>query len=133
MFLSLLRVTSVSSLPEAVTVEVASWARSEAEAPLLATVRAPVAWRFVTVFCKLVVSLEKTAVLPEFFIANAVVESVEFWKVVAPPTAMVAWVALLVSKVRELASLVPSTAVAPKVLPPWTKAAPAPVVLQVAS
>ena len=53
-------------------------------------------------------------------------ESLEFLNTVAPPTAIVAWVVLLVSKDKLLLSLVPSTAGAPKLLPFCKKAAPGP-------
>src|SRR5579859_2948490 len=54
-------------------------------------------------------------------------------KVRSPVVDRVALVALLVLKLRALASLVPRSPAAPKLLPPWTKAAPVPVVLQVAT
>jgi hypothetical protein len=73
-----------------------------------------------------VVSTSRTELAELFCTWKPVSELVEFLKVVAPPTAMVAWFSPSVSRFRLLTSLVPRVAAAPKLLPPWTKTGPEP-------
>ena len=76
----MLLVTSVISLPLAVTVDVASWARRLALAPVLARVKLQEAiCKSLLVMSWLVVSPVRMLVLPEFWIWKAVVELAEFW------------------------------------------------------
>ncbi len=97
---------------------------------------APVVLPIVMVLALAPVPMFMAPVVPDSRVraVAAAVEIVPAWaNVRLPVVSKVSLVVLLVLKARLLASLVPSVAVAPKLLPPCIKEAPTPVVAQVAS